>query len=101
VLASILAHPHLHEVSLACNVAASREHAGAAIAALLTVNAPALQRLNIAGCDFGDEGMGLVVNVLASNTHLRWLKLSDDDVSQDFRLNRLLPAAASHGVEVV
>ena len=101
VFASITAHPHLRKVGLCGNAVANREQASAAIAELLTVNAPALQQLDLSGCGFGDEGMDPIVDALASNTHLRTLKLYTDDVSAFFRHTRLLPAATARGISLV
>jgi hypothetical protein len=65
---------------------------GAALAALLLANAPALQTLDIGSCGLGDEGMRPVVEALRHNTHLTELDCGGNDVSEAFARERLLQA---------
>jgi hypothetical protein len=72
--------------------AADRARAGASLGALVAANAPALNTLNVSHCALGDEGLGPLVDALAANTHLRVLHCADNDMSDEFALQRLRPA---------
>jgi hypothetical protein len=70
--------------------------AGAALSALITANAPALHEVNVLRCALGDAGLGPLVDALPANTHLRTLDVSDNDKSEAFSLQRLLPAVRAN-----
>jgi hypothetical protein len=70
--------------------------AGAALAALLRANAPALQTLDIGWCRLRDEGMGPVVEALRHNTHLTKLDCRCNLMSEVFASARLLPAVRAN-----
>lgn len=95
LLDAITRHPTLCILDLSYD---SAEHhqaaAGAAIAALLAANAPALTSLDLSGCYLGEIGMELICDALQRNTHLRELKLySKNLISKRFARERLIPAA--------
>jgi hypothetical protein len=66
--------------------------AGAALGTLIAANAPALRDLRIRVCRLGDAGMGLLVDALQHNTHLRTLECTGHRASDAFVRDRLLPA---------
>jgi hypothetical protein len=70
--------------------------AGAALAALLLANAPALQTLGIHGSRLGDAGMRPVVEALRHNTHLTKLDCTWSVMSEEFARNELLPAVRAN-----
>jgi hypothetical protein len=70
--------------------------AGAALAALLLANAPALQELDIRYCVLGDAGMRPVVEALRHNTHLTKLDCSGNRISEAFARHRLVPAVRAN-----
>jgi hypothetical protein len=69
---------------------------GAALAALLLANAPALQTLDIHYGGMRDQGMGPVVEALRHNTHLTKLECSGNDMSEAFSRDVLLPAVRAN-----
>jgi hypothetical protein len=96
LLAAFTAHPRLRLLDLSENWrhggGVQAAEAGAALAALLLANAPAMRELNIRHCGLGDEGMGPVVEALRHNTHLTKLDCSWNEMSEAFARNTLLPA---------
>jgi hypothetical protein len=96
VMDALTAHPRLRLLDLSWNQpdddGLHAAEVGAALAALLLANVPALQTLDICCCFLGDEGMGRVVEALRHNTHLRTLKCTFNDMSEAFFRDRLLPA---------
>ncbi len=98
LIGSLTGHPSLRELKLYFHrvpvVAAAA--AGAALAALLLANAPALQTLEIAWCMLGDAGLGPVVEALRHNTHLTKLNCSGNETSEAFARNELLPAVRAN-----
>ena len=63
-----------------------------ALVRLVAANTPALTSLNVSNCKLLDAGLGPLVDALARNTHLRELRMSDNEMSADFARDRLLPA---------
>jgi hypothetical protein len=98
LLHALTAHPSLRCLQLDHNDVrtAGRARAGAAFGALIAANAPALTELNVADCFLGDEGLGPLVDALASNTHLRELDCARNGLSDAFGLHRLLPAVRAN-----
>jgi hypothetical protein len=98
IMGALTAHPRLRLLDLSWNQPNNRRgqaDMGTALAALLA-NAPALQTLDIRGSSLGDEGMGPVVEALRHNTHLTKLDCRDNDTSEDFTRDRLLPAVRAN-----
>ncbi len=103
LMGALTAHPRLRLLHLWGNrahfnggVQAPQAECGAALAALLLANAPALQTLDIHGNRLGDAGMRPVVEALRHNTHLTKLNCSDNGMSQAFARNELLPAVRAN-----
>jgi hypothetical protein len=98
LVSSLTGHASLRELKLYFRhvPVAAAAAAGAALAALLMANAPALQTLNIFLCGLGDEGMGPVVEALRHNTHLTKLDCSGNATSQEFARDVLLPAVRAN-----
>ena len=69
--------------------------AGAALGALVAANAP-LEELDISNCGLGDEGLGPLCDALRRNTRLRKLLIADNDMTQTFVAQRLLPAVRAN-----
>jgi len=63
---------------------------GDALAALIAVDAPALQVLVCRDNFLGDAGLAPIVEALPLNRHLRELDVSDNDMSEAFARERLL-----------
>jgi Leucine-rich repeat (LRR) protein len=65
------------------------------LGALLSANLPSLRTLSVTGCNLGDEGLALLLDGLAANTHLRKLDCPLNDPSEAFKRNRLDPTLAA------
>ena len=68
---------------------------GRALGALLAANLPSLRTLNVEHCQLGDEGLALLLDGLAANTHLRKLVCEGNGPSVAFERDRLAPALAA------
>ncbi len=99
LLGALTAHGSLRALTLPHNAAAlpaQRTAAGAALGALLAVNAPALTELNVSCCHLGDDGMGPIMRALPRNTHLRALACPGNHMSDAFAADVLLPAVRAN-----
>jgi hypothetical protein len=101
IMGALVAHPRLRLLDLSWNEADNEgvqttAEAGAALAALLLANAPALQTLAICNSRLDDEGMRPVVVALRHNTHLTKLNCSWNHMSEAFARNELLPAVRAN-----
>jgi hypothetical protein len=103
LLGALTAHPSLQTLDLCFNHNPLAVHAPAALAAadaalgaLVAANAPALRELDLNFCDLTDAGLGLLVDALPSNTHLRVLDCGNNGVSEAFMRERLLPAVRAN-----
>jgi hypothetical protein len=74
----------------------AQDAAGAALGALVAANAPALLLLSLRDCGLEEAALGLLVDALPRNTHLRILRLGDVTASAAFLRNRLLPAVRAN-----
>ena len=94
LLNALTAHPSLQILRLDGNAvrAADCARAGASLGALVAANAPALNSLYVPLCALGDEGLGPLVDALASNTHLHQLHCWGNTMSDAFAFHRLMPA---------
>jgi hypothetical protein len=94
LLTALVAHPSVRRLDFVGNTvrAADRARAGASLGALIAANAPALLSLNVSYCALGDEGLGPLVDALATNTHLQTQDCSGNGMSDAFAFNRLMPA---------
>ena len=70
------------------------EDAGHALGRLLRANLPSLRTLNVYACGLGDEGLAPLLDGLTANTHLRELDCRNNDLSEEFKQDRLDPALA-------
>ena len=70
--------------------------AGAALAALLAADAPALNMLDVSDCDLGEAGLGALLDALPRNSHLYSLNIRSNDVPAGFMRARLLPAVRAN-----
>lgn len=69
---------------------------GAALAALVAADAPALRTLKICNNHLGDDGLAPVVDALRSNHYLRELEIYNTGMSVAFARDRLLPAGRAN-----
>jgi hypothetical protein len=69
---------------------------GAALAALVAADAPALQELRIRWNALGDVGLAPLVAALPRNRHLRVLDVAGNNMSERFARERLLPAVRAN-----
>jgi hypothetical protein len=95
---SLTGHPSLRVLKLSGNDVPvdALGAAGTALAALLLANAPALQDLNISWCGLDGEGMRPVVEALRHNTHLTELACNQNNMSEAFARDALLPAVRAN-----
>jgi hypothetical protein len=94
---ALTAHRSLESVDLSYNDASAHAAAaGTALGALIAADAPTLHSLNVDGCFLTDVGLGPLVDALASNTHLRSLDISHNEMTEAFARSRLLPAVRAN-----
>ena len=70
--------------------------AGAVLQLLVAANTPALEELLVDDCQMGDAELGLLVDALPRNTHLRTLFCDGNATSEAFARDRLLPAVRAN-----
>jgi bacterioferritin-associated ferredoxin len=91
-------HPSLQSLSFTMSwECADNALVGAALGSLIAANAPALQHLDVTGSGLDDAALGPLIDALASNTHLRTLDLSYNEMSEALVRDRLLPALRANG----
>jgi hypothetical protein len=95
LLDAVAALPALTELNLNWSRFLDFADAGHALGALLSANLPSLRTLSVTGCNLGDEGLALLLDGLAANTHLRKLDCPLNDPSEAFKRNRLDPTLAA------
>jgi hypothetical protein len=102
LLSALAGHGSLRELSItgvgrdAQPSLEDRQHAGTLLGALVAADAPALTALHVAGSDLRDAGLRSLFEALPANTHLRTLDCSDNDVSDEFAADVLLPAVRNN-----
>jgi hypothetical protein len=101
LLGALTGHPSLRKLDVSFNCAGFLAApvvaaAGAALAALVAANAPALQELHMRYCRLGDAGLAPLADALAHNTHLRVLDCHENELSDAFMRDRLLPAVRAN-----
>ena len=69
---------------------------GAALAALIAADAPALHVLDCSDNKLTDAGLAPIVEALPLNHHLRELNCRDNGMSEAFARQRLLPAVRAN-----
>jgi len=92
LLRALCGHPTLRTLC----AAAGGSPVAPAVAAVIAADAPSLTTLDVSGNSLGDEGLGTVLDALAHNTHLRELRLHDNEMSAALARDRLLPAVRAH-----
>lgn len=104
VLGALVGHPSLSELVLWNEVPPAEGHAalGAALAALVTADAPALEYMEIINVDLGGASLEPFVNALRRNRHLRKLRFSPNGLSEEFKGGELLPVIrANSGLQLL
>ena len=98
ILGALVGHPSLRKLIIDGEVtsAEARSAFGAAFAALIVADVPALQVLKCRANYVGDAGLAPIVEALALNHHLRKLDVSFNDMSEAFAREQLLPAVRSN-----
>ncbi len=101
LLGALTGHRSLRNIDVSCNsvdgpAALAVPAAGAALAALVAANAPALHELSLRSCWLGDAGLAPLVDALPHNTHLRVLDCSVNELSEAFKRDRLLPVVRAN-----
>ena len=96
LLAPLVGHRRLRVLKLRRVRIVDGAAAGAALAALLDADAPALTKLQVQECSLGEAGLGAVLDALPRNSHLRELEISHNRVPAGFMRARLLPAVRAN-----
>ncbi len=99
LLCALTGHPSLRSLNCSANRVSNAADAsviGAALAALVATDAPALEELDVSDCFLGDAGLGPLVDALPHNHHLRELRVADNGMSAVFTAQRLLPAVRAN-----
>ena len=98
ILAALVGHPSLHVVHIIGEIAATEDLGafGAALAALIAADAPALQTFNCSCNSLGDAGLAPIVEALPLNRNLRTLDMEMNELSEAFTRERLLPAVRAN-----
>ena len=86
---ALVGHPSLRKLIIDGEVtsAEARSAFGAAFAALIVADVPALQVLKCRANYVGDAGLAPIVEALALNHHLRKLDVSFNDMSEALQTN--------------
>jgi hypothetical protein len=97
VLGALVGHPSVRKLVLKDERSANLDAAvGAALAAIVAADSPALQELSIDNNDLSDDALGPLVDALRGNRHLRRLDMTQNDLSEAFTRERLLPAVQAN-----
>jgi hypothetical protein len=94
VLGALVGHPSLRELRIyneTFETEEDRRAFGAALAALIAADAPALRVLDCAFNTLGDAGLAPIVEALALNCHLRELDVTKNGASLAFMHDQLVP----------
>jgi Ran GTPase-activating protein (RanGAP) involved in mRNA processing and transport len=92
LLCALINHPSVRELSLSGNQLDDQSRAAAvALVCALLASTP-LRSLQLQSCNLRDEGLGLLSDALARNTHLTHLDIGYNSRSTAFLRDRLLPA---------
>lgn len=96
VLRVLAGHPSLRQLELQDETPDDSAAVGAALAALLTADTPALHTLHLRGLQLLSRGLAPIMDALPQNHHLRSLDISRTDASQAFGRDRMLPAVRAN-----
>ena len=94
LLGSLVGHRSLSTLNLERTMLLN--NAGAALAALVAADAPALTELNVSGCGMGAAGLGPLCDALVNNSHLRKLDIGSNAAPAGFMRDRLLPTVRAN-----
>ena len=92
LLGALVGHASLRKLQMTCNIFVDPAAAGAALAALLAADVPALTELDVHDSDLGGAGLAPLCDALPRNTHLRRLDVRANQAPVGFTRGRLLPA---------
>jgi hypothetical protein len=93
LLGALTGHSSLRTLNLAHNIVREAQPAaGAALGALVAANAPALTELNLEWGHLNDAALRPLFEALPRNTHLCTLNVRENDLSEAFARDVLLPA---------
>ncbi len=94
VVSALTTHPSLRELLLVCNNPEGElddaAAVGNALGALIAANSQ-LRTLSVGGNTLGDGGLAPLLEALPRNTHLQRLRCADNNMSDVFARERLLP----------
>jgi hypothetical protein len=98
ILGALVGHPSLREIEVSGEhtAAEDRNAFGVALAALIAANAPALHVLIGFHNSLKDAGLAPILEALALNRHLRKLDVVNNDMSDAFARERLMPAVLAN-----
>ena len=103
LLGALIGHPSLRSLRLECEGRPAPAECGAALAAMVAADTPALQSLSVCclgicahTCGIGDAGLMPLVAALRRNQHLRKLDISCSETSERFARRQLLPAVRAN-----
>ena len=92
VLRALVGHPRLRQLHMYEETPNDGAAVGAALAALVTADSPALKRLIVPSVRLTGAGLTPIMDALPHNQHLRALDISNTGASEAFSRDRLLPA---------
>ena len=92
LLGALMAHPSLQTLVVSGEVTRHQEALGAALAAIVAANAPALRQVSFDRNALGDFGLAPILDALARNRHLRVLDIRRNAMSEELARAALLPA---------
>ena len=99
LLASLVGHPTLRELSLCANrvdnTVVARRTAGEQLTSLITHNS-ALQKLDLDECILGDAGLAPIFEALPRFSTLKELHFSYETISREFARDVILPAVRAN-----
>jgi hypothetical protein len=96
LLGALVGHASLRTLKLGFNALVHAPAAGAALGALVAANAPALTKLEASQWHLGDAGLRPLFQALPSNTHLRVLDVVNNNMTEAFAREELLPAVRAN-----
>jgi hypothetical protein len=98
ILGTLVGHPSLRglRITFESVAAENRSAFGAALAALIAADAPALQVLACCGTYLADDALAPIVEALPLNRHLLTLDVGGTGMSEAFARERLLPAVRAN-----
>ena len=96
LLHAVTGHPTLQALELHFDAPPDEKAAGAALAAVVAANSPALRELNVRNTPLRNEGMRPLLEALVENTHLQKLECCRVYMEDEFARNIFLPAVRAN-----